>query len=109
MREEEGPDLINSPFDSGFLARLQKLQICAKRIFSGRFAALHVSRKLGTGHDFADHRAYSPGDDLRLLDWNVYARSEKLYTKLYHQHCQGLILLDTTPAHCHQSSFSGHW
>jgi uncharacterized protein (DUF58 family) len=76
---------IQAPFDPAFLARLEKLHLCSRRIFSGRINAKHVSRKLGTGTEFVDHRAYAPGDDLRLLDWNVYARTEKLYTKLFRQ------------------------
>lgn len=76
---------LQAPFDARFLARLEKLHLCSRRIFSGRINAKHVSKKLGTGTEFADHRAYSPGDDLRLLDWNVYGRSDKLYTKLFRQ------------------------
>ncbi len=76
---------LQQPFDSVFLARLEKLHLCSRKIFSGRINAKHVSRKLGTGTEFADHRPYAPGDDLRLLDWNIYARTEKLYTKLFRQ------------------------
>ncbi len=79
-----GPDL-RAPFDADFLARLEQLHLSARRIFSGRANAKHISRKLGTGTEFADHRAYAPGDDLRLLDWNVYARTDRLATKLFHQ------------------------
>jgi uncharacterized protein (DUF58 family) len=74
-----------APFDGTFLARLQKLHLCSRRIFSGRLNAMHVSKKLGTGTEFADHRAYTPGDDLRLLDWNLFGRMNKLYTKLFRQ------------------------
>jgi uncharacterized protein (DUF58 family) len=76
---------FEAPFDATFLARLQKLHLCSRRIFSGRLHAQHVSRKLGAGMEFADYRPYAPGDDLRLLDWNLYGRVEKLYTKLYRQ------------------------
>ncbi len=73
------------PFDAEFLSRLERLHLASRRIFSGRLHALHVSRRLGTGLEFADHRPYAPGDDLRLLDWNLYARGERLYTKLFRQ------------------------
>jgi len=76
---------LQAPFDAAFLARLEQLHLCSRRIFSGRLHAQHVSRRLGTGMEFADHRPYAPGDDLRLLDWNLYGRVEKLYTKLYRQ------------------------
>ncbi|HUU02385.1 MAG TPA: DUF58 domain-containing protein [Myxococcota bacterium] len=71
------------PFDSAFFERLQSLHLCSRRVFSGRLNAMHISRKMGAGMEFADHRPYTPGDDLRLIDWNLFARSEKLYTKLY--------------------------
>jgi len=73
------------PFDAAFLSRLEQLHLSARRVFSGRQNAQHISRKLGTGTEFADHRPYAAGDDLRLLDWNVYARTGRLYTKLYRQ------------------------
>ncbi len=76
---------LQAPFDPTFLARLEKLHLCSRRVFSGRINAKHVSRKLGTGTEFIDHRPYAAGDDLRLLDWNVYGRTDKLYTKLYRQ------------------------
>ncbi len=76
---------LQHPFDPVFLARLEKLHLCSRRVFSGRINAKHVSKKLGTGTEFADHRSYAPGDDLRLLDWNIYARTEKLYTNLFRQ------------------------
>lgn len=74
---------IEAPFDAAFLSRLEKLHLCSRRIFSGRLHAQHVSSKLGSGMEFADYRSYAPGDDLRLIDWNLYGRVEKLYTKLY--------------------------
>jgi uncharacterized protein (DUF58 family) len=74
---------LDTPFDAAFLARLEKLHLLSRRIFSGRLHAQHRSRKLGSGLEFADHRPYAPGDDLRLLDWNLFGRVEKLYTKLY--------------------------
>jgi uncharacterized protein (DUF58 family) len=76
---------VEAPFDAEFLARLQKLHLCSRRIFSGRLHAQHISTKLGSGMEFADYRPYAPGDDPRLLDWNLYGRVEKLYTKLYKQ------------------------
>jgi uncharacterized protein (DUF58 family) len=76
---------LSHPFDSAFLARLQSLHLCSRRVFSGRQQAMHVSKKLGSGTEFADHRSYAPGDDLRLLNWNLYGRMEKLYTKLFRQ------------------------
>jgi uncharacterized protein (DUF58 family) len=83
MPVEEKSEDFSAPFDSAFFERLQSLHLCSRRIFSGRLNAMHISRKLGAGMEFADYRPYTPGDDLRLIDWNLFARSEKLYTKLY--------------------------
>jgi len=62
--------------------RLEPLMLHAKTIRSGSMKGERRSVKRGTSIEFADYRNYSPGDDLRKLDWNVYARLEKPYIKL---------------------------
>jgi uncharacterized protein (DUF58 family) len=69
--------------DPRFLRRLQRLQVAHKRTASGRQAGKRRSRKLGSSVEFSDYRAYAPGDDLRRLDWNVYARIGKLFLKTF--------------------------
>ena len=61
-------------FGSEFLKKLEYLSLVSKRLFRGRLLALKRTRQLGGGVEFADHRDYVLGDDLRYLDWNVYAR-----------------------------------
>ncbi len=61
-------------FDSDFLKKLEYLSLVSKRVFRGRLLAQKRTRQLGGGVEFADHRDYLPGDDLRYLDWNVFAR-----------------------------------
>jgi len=61
-------------FDSEFLKKLEYLSLVSKRIFRGQLLAQKRTRQLGGGVEFADHRDYTLGDDLRYLDWNVYAR-----------------------------------
>ena len=61
-------------FDSEFLKKLEYLSLVSRRIFRGQLLAQKRTRQLGGGVEFADHRDYAPGDDLRYLDWNVYAR-----------------------------------
>ena len=61
-------------FDSEFLTKLEYLSLVSKRIFRGQLLARKRTRQLGGGVEFADHRDYALGDDLRHLDWNVYAR-----------------------------------
>ena len=65
-------------FGDDFQARLEYLAIVARRIYSGRLRAERRSKKTGSGIEFADHREYSPGDDFRYLDWNVYGRTGRL-------------------------------
>ncbi|MDR0871753.1 MAG: DUF58 domain-containing protein [Planctomycetaceae bacterium] len=61
-------------FDSDFLKKLEYLSLVSRRVFRGQLLAQKRTKKLGSGVEFADHRDYAFGDDLRYLDWNVYAR-----------------------------------
>ncbi len=84
-------------FDDEFLRRLQRLGLIAKRMpAAASVAGQRRSRRLGDGLEFADHRAYAPGDDIRFLDWPYYARMERLLLRLFHEHSEGTvsILLD---------------
>jgi len=85
-------------FDEDFLAKLEGLHLVAKRMSSRGSAGIRPSRKLGDGLEFADHRAYSPGDDVRFMDWPYYARMEKLLLRLFHEHSDAevAILLDVS-------------
>jgi uncharacterized protein (DUF58 family) len=70
-------------FDSAFLTRLEYLALVSRRVFAGALLARRRTRKLGSGVEFADHRAYTPSDDFRHLDWALYARSEQLLLKRF--------------------------
>lgn len=61
-------------FDSAFLKKLEYLSLVSRRVFQGQLIANRRARQFGSGIVFADHRNYTFGDDLRYLDWNVYAR-----------------------------------
>jgi uncharacterized protein (DUF58 family) len=79
-------------FDDDFLQRLQRLGMIARRLPStAASAGQRRSRRIGDGLEFADHRAYAPGDDLRFLDWPYYARMEKLLLRLFHEHSEGAV------------------
>jgi uncharacterized protein (DUF58 family) len=67
-----------------FLARLEALEISSRRIRRGRFRGERRSTRRGTSVEFADHRPYAAGDDVRFLDWSLYARLNRLMTKLFH-------------------------
>ena len=70
-------------FNEAFLAKLELLQVIARRLFRGKQRAERKTRKVGSGLEFADHREYSPGDDIRNLDWGVLMRLEQTLVRLY--------------------------
>lgn len=70
-------------FDKEFLNRLEHLVFLSKKIFSGEKGGVRRSGSHGSGLEYADHRQYNSGDDMRYIDWNVYGRSGKLYTKTF--------------------------
>ena len=72
-------------FDSTFLGKLERLHLLSRRTFGGQSRAERRSRKLGSSLEFADYRNYSPGDDLRSIDWNIYGRLDKLFLKLFEE------------------------
>ena len=72
-------------FDEQFLARLELLQVIARRLFRGRQRAERKTRKVGSGLEFADHREYSPGDDIRYLDWTVWVRLRHALIRLFEE------------------------
>ncbi|MBN2216381.1 MAG: DUF58 domain-containing protein [Pirellulales bacterium] len=65
------------------LARLEKMELISRKIFRGRMKGERRSRRKGQSVEFADFRNYVPGDDLRFIDWNTYARLERLFLKLF--------------------------
>src|ERR1700712_1266159 len=69
--------------DPATLATLTSLDLVAKTVVDGFVAGLHRSPEFGFSQEFAEYRAYTPGDDLRHMDWNVFARTEKMYLKRY--------------------------
>ena len=69
--------------DPRTLAKLKGLRLRARRIVEGFVAGLHRSPYQGFSIEFAEHREYAPGDDLRYLDWKVFGRSDKFYLKQY--------------------------
>lgn len=72
-------------FDEAFQRRLEYLAVVSRRVFGGRLRAERRTKKSGSGLEFVDHREYSPGDDLRALDWAVYGRTERMLLKLFEE------------------------
>jgi uncharacterized protein (DUF58 family) len=82
------PDLLPSAvdptvFDEAFLRQLERLMLVTRTAVHGGMKGIRRSSKRGQSVEFTDYRDYSLGDDLRALDWNVYARLEKLFIKLF--------------------------
>src|SRR5271169_6011993 len=94
-RRPRGTDLQRF-LDPTVLAGISGLDLVAKTVVDGFVAGLHRSPDFGFSQEFAEYRAYTPGDDLRHVDWNVYARTEKMFLKRYRgeTNCQVTILLD---------------
>jgi uncharacterized protein (DUF58 family) len=84
--------------DPRILARLTNLSLVAKTVVEGFLLGLHRSPFYGVSIDFAEYRPYAPGDDLRSIDWNVYARSDRYYLKKYHgeTNAEVYIVLDAS-------------
>jgi uncharacterized protein (DUF58 family) len=84
--------------DPATLASISGLDLVAKTVVDGFVAGLHRSPDFGFSQEFAEYRAYSEGDDLRHVDWNVFARTDKCFLKRYRgeTNSQLLILLDTS-------------
>jgi uncharacterized protein (DUF58 family) len=88
------PDLI--PGD--VRARLKDLRLAARHAASGHGFGLHHSRNRGAGLEFAQYRAYEPGDELRQIDWKLYARSDKFFVREAERDSplQAWVLVDAT-------------
>jgi uncharacterized protein (DUF58 family) len=77
-------DVQDKPLlDPEFLARLEQLELVSRKIFLGRMKGERRSKKKGQSVEFADYRNYVVGDDLRFLDWNLYARLDRLFLRLF--------------------------
>lgn len=66
------------------LARRAGLELAARRTLDGLYAGMHRTSQLGSSVDFAEHRAYQPGDDLRAIDWRAFARTDRLLLRRWH-------------------------
>jgi uncharacterized protein (DUF58 family) len=84
--------------DADFIARLDQLEIISRKIHASRQKGERRSRRKGESAEFADYRNYVVGDDLRHIDWNVYARLERLFLKLFleEEELSVSILLDVS-------------
>ena len=84
--------------DPAVLARISDLELVARTVVDGFLAGLHRSPHLGVSTDFAEHRAYSPGDDVRRVDWKLYARTDRHFVKEFEAETNAsvAVLLDVS-------------
>src|ERR1700750_3183124 len=84
--------------DPAGLAEISNLDLIARTVVDGFVAGLHRSPSFGFSQEFAEYRQYTEGDDLRHVDWNVFARTDRVYLKRLRgeTNSQLLILLDTS-------------
>ena len=84
LASPSSPGTANQAFrfiDPSVLARIGNLELVARTVVEGFINGLHRAPHLGASMDFAEHRAYMPGDDIRRIDWKLFARSDRFYVK----------------------------
>ncbi|OJW19819.1 MAG: hypothetical protein BGO49_13950 [Planctomycetales bacterium 71-10] len=85
MAQTTRPRAAAPLFDADFIQKLEYLSLVSRRVFRGRLMAQRRTTQLGGGVEFADHREYTPGDDFRHLDWNLFARHDELLLKRFQE------------------------
>jgi uncharacterized protein (DUF58 family) len=78
------------------LVKIERLKLTARRAAEGLYTGLHRSPRHGASIEFSEHKEYVPGDDIKRMDWRVFAKSDRYYIKRYEQETdlKGLMLLD---------------
>ena len=76
-------EALNRLLTPELLAQLERMELVSRKIFRGRMKGERRSKRKGQSVEFSDFRNYVPGDDLRFIDWNLYARLDKLFLKMY--------------------------
>ena len=84
---------MQSLLDPVVLNAIRGLDLVAATVVDGFVAGLHRSADFGFSQEFAEYRAYAPGDDLRHVDWNVYARSDRAYIKRFQGETNSQLML----------------
>ena len=94
MAEPRPQDIL----DKEFMAKIEQLRLVSRKVIVGRIRGERLTRKRGHSVEFADYRHYSAGDDLRFIDWNIYARLDQLFLKLFleEEDLHVYLLVDTS-------------
>src|SRR5919199_4183453 len=91
--------------DPKTLSRLSRLQLRARRVVEGVISGLHRSPYHGFSVEFAQHREYTPGDEIRYLDWKVFGRSDRFYVKEFEEetNLKAYLLVDSSASMTYRS------
>jgi hypothetical protein len=94
------PKSIDDLMGPSLMAALDRLDVRSRKVFAGKMAGERRSKQRGRGVEFADYREYAPGDDLRFIDWNVFARLDRMFIKMFleEQDLALHIALDASPS-----------
>ena len=103
------PTVPTRLIDPVVLARIGDLELVARVVVEGVINGLHRSPNLGSSMDFAEHRAYMPGDDIRRIDWKLFARSDRHFVKEFEAdtNTNFTVLLDTSASMHYGASTEG--
>ncbi len=84
--------------DPALIAQLHRLELKARLVVEGSLSGMHKSPYRGFSVEFAEHKSYFPGDDIRYIDWKLYGKTEKYFIKQYEEdtNLKGYIVLDTS-------------
>ncbi|MBA4027957.1 MAG: DUF58 domain-containing protein [Planctomyces sp.] len=95
------PRSIDQLLDPRLVSRLSQLDVTSRKILAGKLKGERRSKRRGQSVEFADHRLYVPGDDLRHIDWNIFGRLDRLFLKLFlEEEDLGLhVVLDASRSH----------
>lgn len=77
------PERVDELLGSDLMSKLDQVDVMSRKIFAGKIQGERRSKKRGISVEFADYRHYAHGDDLRFVDWNIYARLDKLFLKMF--------------------------
>jgi uncharacterized protein (DUF58 family) len=94
------PNTETNFLDPSVLAKIGNLEILARVVVQGFINGLHRSPNLGSSTDFAEHRPYMPGDDIRRIDWKLWGRTDRFYVKEFEAdtNTNFLVVLDVSPS-----------
>src|SRR6185369_15173143 len=99
-------EAVKSPIDPKIINSVARLDLRARLVVEGYVSGVHRSPYKGFSVEFAEHREYSPGDDLRYLDWKVFGKTDKFYLKQYEEETNlvSYLLLDTSESMRYKSA-----